>query len=74
MVRLFASAALPTALNRRLNEVLAQGIESSTLKTRFTIQGAELSSSSAPELAAYVKTELVRWTKVPKDIGITNQP
>lgn len=70
----FAPAGLPPALVRRLNEVLAQGIESSTLKTQFAMQGAEFSSSGAPEFAAYVKSELGRWTKVLKEIGITDQP
>jgi len=70
----FGPAALPPALVRRLNEVLAQAIESSSLKTQFAVQGAELSSSSAPEFGTYVRAELGRWTKVLKEIGITDQP
>jgi len=70
----FGPAALPPALVRRLNEVLGQALEASSLKSQFTVQGAELSSSTAPEFAAYVRTEIGRWTKVLKEIGITDQP
>jgi len=70
----FGPAGLSAPLTRRLNETLARAIESSSLKTQFSAQGAEFSSSSAPEFAAYVRTELGRWTKVLKEIGITDPP
>lgn len=70
----FAPAGLPAAVNRRLNDVLVQAIDSSQLKTHFGAQGVELSSSSSRELASYVGTELVRWAKVVKELGVSEQP
>ncbi len=70
----FAPAGLPPAINRRLNEVMTQAVNSSQLKNHFAAVGVEFNSSSSPELAAYVKTQLEFWTKVVKELGITDQP
>lgn len=70
----FAPARLPPAITRRLNEVMTPAINSSQLRNHFAAQGVELISSSPQELAAYVKTELERWTKVVKELGIIEQP
>jgi len=67
----FAPAGLPQAVVARVNTVMSQAIESSQLKTHFAAQGVEFTSSNAQELAAYVRTEITRWTKLLKELGIT---
>jgi len=70
----FAPAGQSAAVTRRLHEILTQAIESPQLKAQFAAQGVEFISSSPQDLAAYVKTELIRWGKIVKDLGITDQP
>jgi len=67
----FAPAGLPTTIVNRVHAVMSQAIETSQLKSHFAAQGVEFVSSSAQELAVYVKSELTRWTRVLKEIGIS---
>ena len=44
------------------------------LREQFANQGVELVSSTPDALAQYVKSELTRWTKVLKEMGVAETP
>ena len=70
----FGPAKLPLAITKKLNEAMGQTLNSAQAKEYFTGQGVELQSSTPEAFAGYVKTELARWRKVLKDLGIQDQP
>ena len=41
------------------------------MRARFTQLGLDTSGATGSELAAIIKTDLVKWAKVIKDAGIT---
>ena len=70
----FAPAGLSPAVTLKINKALGTGLRSSEFKEQFAAQGVELMYSTPEALAAYVKSELVRWTGVLKDLGIRDVP
>jgi tripartite-type tricarboxylate transporter receptor subunit TctC len=71
---IFAPAAMPPAITRKLNQALVRILETEQLRKEFSGQGIEVVSSTPEALAAYVKSERARWGKVLKDLGIQDQP
>jgi tripartite-type tricarboxylate transporter receptor subunit TctC len=59
---------------RKLNEALGRALAAPEFKELFSAQGIELQHSTAAELANYVHTELVRWKRALKEIGIHDAP
>jgi len=70
----FAPANVPTPIIRKLSDALGWAMTSVQFKEQFSAQGVELVSSTPEELSAYVKSELVRWTRVLKEIGVQDAP
>lgn len=70
----FAPPAMPPPITQKLNAALVRALDGDQFKRDFSGQGVELQRSTPEELAAYVKTELARWRKVLKDLGIQDQP
>ena len=64
---------MPPTLNK-INAALVRAIAAQDFKDQFASQGVELLSSTPDALASYVKTELARWTKVLKEMGVTEAP
>ena len=71
---MFTPAGVPAAIVRKLNEELARTLASPQLREQFVAQGIELTGSTPDALAAYVKSELARWTRVLKEIGVQDAP
>ena len=67
---LFAPAGTPAAIVNRLNTLVKQGMEQPDAKAVMEAQGLDVSTSTPGELAALVKSELVKWAKVIKAAGI----
>ena len=67
---LFAPAGTPAAIVNRLNALVKQGMEQPDAKAVMEAQGLDVSTSTPGELAALVKSELVKWAKVIKAAGI----
>jgi tripartite-type tricarboxylate transporter receptor subunit TctC len=67
---LFAPAATPRTVIDRLNGALVRVMAMDDVARRLTEIGIEASSSTPAELAAFVKSETVKWAKVVKDSGI----
>ena len=69
----WAPAKTPAAIVRRLNQEIVRAITSPEIKQKILESGAEPNGNSPEEMAAYIKTDLVRLAKVVKDAGIKPQ-
>lgn len=65
----FAPAATPKEVIARLHAAIIGALKNPDLKARLAEQGAEVVGNSPAEFAAYIRTEIVKWTKVIKDTG-----
>ncbi len=70
----FAPAGMPSAILHKINAALMRALNAPEFKEQFANQGVELVSSTPDALAQYVKSELTRWTKVLKEMGVTEMP
>ena len=70
----FTPARISPDIVRKLNGELARALASSQFKDQFTAQGIELMSSTPVAFGAYVKSELLRWTRVLKELGVQDVP
>lgn len=69
-VVLLAPAKTPSAIIARLNRETLQVINAPELKDKLLAAGFEVEGSTPQELSAWMKAEIVRWTKIIKDAGI----
>ena len=67
---LFAPAGTPPAIVARLNAAVRQVIAQPETKEFYAKLGSELSASTPDELAEVLQSELEKWTKISKDIGL----
>ena len=66
-----APAGLPEALVTRLNTELARILQLNEVKERFASLGVEAKSSSPAEFSALIKSEIGRYARLIKEIGLT---
>ena len=64
-----APAATPRAIVLKLNQQIAAGLRAHDLKNKLTAQGLEVVGNSPQEFAAYIRSEIDKWTKVVKASG-----
>ena len=69
-VVLVAPAGTPAAIVNRLNADIAQLLKQNELRARFLASGLEVVASSPAELAAFMKADAARMSKVIKSQGI----
>ena len=62
-------AATPKEIVARLNAEVNKAVQNADLRQRLAAQGAEPLGGSSDHYAAYIKSELGRWSKVVKDSG-----
>src|SRR5262245_46420121 len=67
---LFAPANLPAPIAARLSAELEKMLTRPDVKERFITSGVEVFFSGPQEFDAYVKSELVKWTGLIKEVGI----
>jgi tripartite-type tricarboxylate transporter receptor subunit TctC len=70
----FAPAGLPPVVLRKINETLVRSLAAPEFREQFNAQGVELMQSTPVAFGVYVKEELVRWTKVLREMGINEAP
>lgn len=70
----FGPAHMPPSIVRKLNETLRPALVDPEFKQRFSAQGIELQYSTPAQFGKYVRSELVRWTKTLKELGIKEAP
>ena len=67
---MFAPAGTPSVILNRLNREIVQVLGSTEVKERLLNSGVEAIGSSAAELAATMKSEMTKWSKLIKAAGI----
>ena len=67
---LFAPANTPRPIVMKLNQTVGDILRQPEVKEAILRQGAEVAPSTPEELAAFVKSELARWTPVIRTAGI----
>ena len=67
---LFVPAGTPAAIIARLNAETIKILNAPEFRAWLIGQGADPAGSSPEELAAYVKTEIVKYAKIVKDSGM----
>jgi tripartite-type tricarboxylate transporter receptor subunit TctC len=65
-----APAATPREIVTRLNSEIAQAMRAPDMRERIAGEGAEPTSSTPEQFAAFIKAEIAQWTKVIKSAGI----
>ncbi len=63
-------ARIPADIVTHLNAELQKAVAQSDVRERFAAAGVEPGTSSPDELAAILKNEIAKWSKVIKDAGI----
>lgn len=67
----FAPAATPKPILTKLNADLVQALNLPDTQRRLAESGVDVLVSTAGQLAAFVKSETIKWAKVVKDSGAT---
>ncbi len=64
-------AGTPAAVVQKLNSEVIKALNSSQVKEKLAVQGAEPLGSTPEAYGAYIKRELARWAAVVKATGVT---
>lgn len=64
-------AGTPAAVVQKLNSEVIKALNSSQVKEKLALQGAEPLGSTPEAYGAYIKRELARWASVVKATGVT---
>lgn len=67
---LFVSAGTPDAIIAKLNSELVRILQTPQLREQLGEQGFELIASTPERLAEQVKSEIPKWTKIIREIGL----
>jgi tripartite-type tricarboxylate transporter receptor subunit TctC len=67
---LLAPAKTPPAIVLKLRNEVARGLNQSDVKERLAADGAEVVGSSPSEFGAHIRTEVDKYAKVVKEIGL----
>ena len=68
---LMAPHGTPAAVVQRLNDELVRILADPDMARKFAEQGVSAGKMGPTELAAFIRSETVKWTKTAKDAGIT---
>jgi tripartite-type tricarboxylate transporter receptor subunit TctC len=68
---LYAPARTPRDVVNRIHADAAKVLNTPEVKERVTAQGVQVVAGTPEQLAALMKTELVKWTRVVKASGVT---
>ena len=65
-----APAATPPAIVAKLNKAAVEAMKSPEVKDKLAAQGATLVGNTPEEFAAFIKSEIAKWSKVVKEAGV----
>jgi tripartite-type tricarboxylate transporter receptor subunit TctC len=63
-------AGMPVAIVKQLNDTLATVLKSPELREKLSVEAIEPMVMSPEQFAAFIKTDIDRWTKIAKDRNI----
>lgn len=66
-----APAAIPAPVAAKLNAELVNVLRLAEMKERLTDYGLQVESSTPGELAAMIRSDIAKWTKVAQETGIS---
>lgn len=66
-----STAGTPRSVIDKLNRDILQALDTADMKRLFTRLGAEPAHTTSAQFAAFMKSELAKWTKVVKESGAT---
>ena len=69
----FAPAGIPGAIVKKLNGELAGILALPETMERLSSQGLEIAYAPPEVFGPYIRAELVKWTKLLKEMGIQGQ-
>jgi tripartite-type tricarboxylate transporter receptor subunit TctC len=69
----FVPAGTPPAIAAKLNAAMHKVAQQEETKAFYAKLGAELSPSTADQLATTLRREIQKWTKISKDIGLATE-
>jgi tripartite-type tricarboxylate transporter receptor subunit TctC len=67
---MWAPAKTPRAIIQRLNQEVVRYLRKPEAKEKFFNAGAEIVANSPEEFAAIIKSDIAKWGKLIKDVGI----
>jgi len=67
---LIAPARTPAAIISRLDDELIKALAAPDIKTQLANQSLEISVTTPPQFAAFIKSELAKWAKVIRESAI----
>ena len=67
---LMAPARTPPAIIKKLNREISVVMKMPALRERFAAEGVEAGGMSPEELAAMLRSEIAKWSKVVRQAGI----
>jgi tripartite-type tricarboxylate transporter receptor subunit TctC len=67
---LLAPAATPPAIVQRLSATVAKALATPETRTRVGALGGEVASSTPEQFAGYIRSEIAKWGKLIKSLGI----
>ena len=70
---LYAPAGVAPAIVTRLNSVMNKLLESADVQQRFFQMGADAVPGTPAELGNYVRSEIAKWAKTVKEMGIKGE-
>ncbi|MBI3067989.1 MAG: hypothetical protein HYY79_03660 [Betaproteobacteria bacterium] len=70
LLGLWAPAKTPAAIVNRLNQEVVRALNSSATKEKLFNVGVEIIGSSPERFAAIISSEIAKWSKLIKDVGI----
>lgn len=68
---LMAPAGIPKDVVNRLNEEVVKAVKSPDMQAAFASQSADPITSTPEELGAFIKSEIAKYAKAIKELGIT---
>ena len=73
MTGVFVPSKTPVAITNRLNQEIVRVLNRPDVKQQFFNAGVDVVASTQEQLAATIKTDMLRWAKVIKDAGIKGE-
>jgi tripartite-type tricarboxylate transporter receptor subunit TctC len=63
-------AAMPPAIKTRVHDEIVKALQDSTVRSRFTNEGADVVGSTPQEFTGFISKEILKWTRVVKAAGV----